>query len=556
MVFCLVVGVLLTADWMQAGQAKTVRSDTLARLQAVSRQSPDDAAALALATEGDVVARHAYFSSVAFRNAGIWMLIAGLLVMVGCLHLAAQLGRRIDDPRRFPAADQARADREARRALLVAGAGSLLMLAVWATGRAALQPAMTAAVRLDKPAAMTAAVVMASAPANTNRPLSNVFQWSCFRGPRYGVAAYSNAPVAWDGKSRQGVLWRTALPRPGLSSPVLWEGKVFLTLANEEAREVVAFDAVTGAEIWRRTVKDGAKAGEVLPDASEDTGLAAATAACDAAGVYALFGTGDLASFTHDGTLRWQIFLGRPENTYGHASSLWVEDGRIFVQYDQRENSRVLAVDTATGRTLWEKKRTTGEVWSSPVMATAVDGKSVLLLNGKGALSAYEPVSGKELWRVAGVDGEEISVSPTAWNSCVLVAQAGSRMVCYRLDAAPAKVWELESDLLPAVASPVVADGLIFLGTSVGEVTCVDAADGTVLWKHEYETGFYASLAVCGGRVYALDRDGVMHILAVERKFREVTTCPLGEAVDASPAFADGRIFFRTKDALWCVGKK
>ena len=88
------------------------------------------------------------------------------------------------------------------------------------------------------------------------------------------------------------------------------------------------------------------------------------------------------------------------------------------------------------------------------------------------------------------------------------------------------------------------------------QVTCVDAADGTVLWKHEYETGFYASLAVCGGRVYALDRDGVMHILAVERKFREVTTCPLGEAVDASPAFADGRIFFRTKDALWCVGKK
>ena len=134
LIFSLVVGVLLTTDWLHAGQAKTVRLGELSQVEALARQSPGDANVVALAREMDRVARHAYFSSVTFRNAGVWMLAIGLVLAVGCLHLAARMGRRIADPRTFPALDQVRADREARMSLLVAGVGSLLLLTLWAIG--------------------------------------------------------------------------------------------------------------------------------------------------------------------------------------------------------------------------------------------------------------------------------------------------------------------------------------------------------------------------------------------------------------------------------------
>jgi len=552
-IFSLVVGVLLATDWMRAGQAKTVRSDALAQLQANARQSPDDARAVALAREEDMVARHAYFSSVAFRNTGIWMLIAGVLVLVASLHLAAQLGRKIEDPRRFPAADQARADCAARLALLLAGGGGLLLLAVWGFGSlSAISPLPRAAAGpAAQPLPAEGKAPVASMSVVTNFAAS---QWNCFRGPRSGVATGSNAPTAWNGKTGAGVLWRVTLAKPGLSSPVLWGGKVFLTMADEVAREVAAYDAATGVELWRQEVKDGGN-GDALPQTSAATGLGAATAACDESGVYAVFGTGDLAAYSHEGKLRWQVYLHRPANTYGHASSLVVAEGKVCVQYDQKEGGRVLAVDAKSGQTLWEQKRLQGEVWSSPIVVAGVDGKPVLVLNGKGMLTAYDPIAGKELWNVDGVEGDEITPSPAYWNGRVLIAMAGARMVCYEMAQKPVKAWEY-TEVLPDVASPVAAQGLIFLATGSGQIACVDATNGTEQWTHDFSTGFYASPIVCGNRVYALDRDGVMRIFAAERKFREIASSPLGEAADATPAFADRRIYIRSKNTLWCLGTK
>jgi outer membrane protein assembly factor BamB len=551
LIFSLVVGVLLTADWMRAGQARTVRSDQLGALLARARQAPDSTT-VALAREMDRVARHAYFSSVAFHGAGVWMLVSGLLIAMGCLHFAARLGRRIEDPRCFAATDQARADREARVAMFVAGAGGLAALAAWALGS---MPSATPPVPL--PAASTGTVV-AVAPAlvpsaGSNNHAAAVFPWNSFRGPRCGVASGSNAPVAWDGAAGAGVLWRVALAKPGLSSPVLWDGTIFLTVADETNREIVAYSAATGVELWRHVVADGGN-GEAVPNTSPDTGLGAATPACDETGVYAVFGTGDLVACSHDGKLLWQVYLRRPANSYGHASSLWVEGGKICVQYDQSENGRVLVIDAKSGKTLWEQPRTQGPAWCSPVVVAGVDGSPMLLVNGAGVLTAFDLAAGKTLWEVEGVSGE-VAPSPAFWNGRIMVANASARMVCYELAAKPVKVWEY-MEVLPDVASPVAAAGLVFLALSSGQVACVDAKDGRELWMHDYSAGFYASPLVCGSRVYALDREGTMRIFAAERAFREIASCPLGDAADATPAFVDGRIYIRTRGALWCIGAK
>jgi outer membrane protein assembly factor BamB len=141
-------------------------------------------------------------------------------------------------------------------------------------------------------------------------------QWSCFRGPNQGVGAWDNAPIKWDGASGQGVLWKVLLTSSGIGSPVLWGDRLYLTAGDEKERTVIAFDANNGKQLWRQAVPDGAK-GLPLP-AFSDTGLALNTPVCDAEGVYALFGTGDLAAFSHDGVPKWQLFLNRPLIGYGY----------------------------------------------------------------------------------------------------------------------------------------------------------------------------------------------------------------------------------------------
>lgn len=553
--FSLAVGVFLALDWIQGGQARTVRSDELSAVLLSARQTPGSAVAVEKARQLDQLARHAYFSSVDFQHAGIWLLVGGLLAAFACLNVAARLAFRISDPRQRAAEHPIQTDRSAQRALLIVAAGSLALLAVW---RLSVRPPVTAApgvpiaVRTGPSNAIPAVVA-----AGAQNPLAAVpdagvrSNWFCFRGPLGGISLWTNAPVAWDGATGAGALWKTPLDKPGFSSPVLWGGRIYLTEADEKERAVLAFDAATGAALWRQVVADGGK-GDALPKTTPDTGLAAASASCDASGVYAIFGTGDLAAYSPEGKLRWQVYLRRPANSYGHASSLVVEQGRVLVQYDQSENGRLLALDAATGRTLWEQARSMGTSWSSPVVVPGIDGKPILVINGSGQMSGYDLLSGKPLWDVEGVSGE-VAPSVAYWDGRLYAANANARLVCYRLAATPEKVWEY-TDALPDVASPVTADGLLYMATSGGQLVCLDAADGKEQWKHDYDIGFYASPIVCGDRVYALDREGTMRIVATGRAFREIASPKLGEAADATPAFADDRIVIRTRKQLWCVG--
>lgn len=552
--FSLAVSVFLGLDWIQGGQAKTVRSDELSAVLLTARQTPGSADAVEKARQLDRLARHAYFSSVDFQHAGMWLLVGGLLAAFACLNVAARLAFRISDPRQQPAEQPIRTDRSARRALLIASAGALALLAVW---RLSVRPPVAeSSVSKGSPTGSSNAIPAVVA-AGTKEPPASIpdpgvrSNWFCFRGPLGGLSPWTNAPVAWDGASGAGVLWKTPLDKPGLNSPVVWGGRIYLTQADEKERAVLAFDAATGAPLWRQIVADGGK-GEPLPKTTPDTGLAAASASCDASGVYAIFGTGDLAAFAPDGKLRWQVYLRRPANSYGYASSLIADRGRVLVQYDQSENGRLLALDAATGRTVWEQARSMGVSWSSPVAAPGVDGKPILVINGSGQMSGYDLLTGKPLWDVEGVSGE-VAPSVAYWDGRLFAANANARLVCYRLAATPEKVWEY-TDALPDVASPVAVEGLLYMATSGGQLVCLDAADGKEQWKHDYDIGFYASPIVCGDKVYALDREGTMRIVATGRAFREVASCKLGDAADATPAFADGRILIRGRKHLWCIG--
>jgi len=374
--------------------------------------------------------------------------------------------------------------------------------------------------------------------------------WNCFRGPFCGVSPWTNAPVSWDGSTGRGVLWKTPLRMTGVSSPVLWEKRLYLTEGNQQSRFVLAFNAEDGAPLWRRLVTDGGR-GKPLPPVSP-YGLAMPTAACDANGVYAVFGTGDLIAFSPEGKLLWKTFLGRPTIGYGFSSSPCVVSNLLFVQVDTHASGRVVAFETATGRVKWEVERSRGASWSSLMAVPGPAGKPVIVANANGSTTGYD-LEGNVAWDVDGATGE-VAPSPAWWAGRLYAVNVGSKLFCHDVTGEPKQLWAV-TGALSDTASPVVVDGLLFMATGGGAHSCLDAVTGGELWD-ENGPGCYASLISSGDRVYALGRNGTCVIYRVGRGRQLVGTCLLGEDADATPAMTDGRLYIRGSKTLWCIGAK
>lgn len=559
LVFSLTVAALLTADATRSGPAETVRAETLERALAAGRAAPENQDAVAFARELDRLARRAYFNSLTFRQTGMILLIAGLILTAAGFGVAWRLTLPIPDPRTLTESDPSRADRMAVNAVLAAGGALLLcavVLHVIQRRRIAAQPAdRELRARLQNPSAAPDAPRVCPCRQGTD-PAALAGQWPFLRGPEMsGRSPLPRFPVRWNGVTGEGIGWKTELRHGGSSTPVVWSNRLFLTSGNAEARSVMAHDTETGALLWRAVIPDGAKAGEALPDVMDETGLAASTPACDEKYVFAVFGTGDLVALSHAGEPVWQIYLGRPKNTYGHASSLVYCGRMLIVQWDQEERGRILALDKATGRTLWETPRATGMSWSTPVVMPVCDA-FLLLVHATQQTWGMDLATGAKRWQVEAVGGE---VAPSlAWEGDVwLAANCYSRMIAFRQppQGAPEKLWEWEDGNLPDVASPVILDGLAYLANDAGEVFCHDLTNGKQVWRKEFEDGFYASPVAAGGHVYVADRvKGLFRVFAAGREGREVAANPMGEAVSATPAFAGGRIYVRGKKHLWRIG--
>ena len=186
-------------------------------------------------------------------------------------------------------------------------------------------------------------------------------------------------------------------------------------------------------------------------------------------------------------------------------------------------------------------------------MVPGANGKPLFVVNGLGTVAAYDPATGKSVWDVEGVTGE-VAPSPTYADGRVYVVNAGSRLVCYKIGQKPEQLWEY-TDNLADVSSPVVINGLLFMAVG-GQFVCLDAVTGKEVWAKDGVT-CYSSLVASGDRVYACGRDGTTVIFEAKRVYRQIAACELGgDGVDATPTCADGRIYIRGKENLWCLGAK
>lgn len=367
-----------------------------------------------------------------------------------------------------------------------------------------------------------------------------------------GIAYQKNIPNEWDGVSGKNVLWKQPVPIHAFNSPVIWGDKLFLSGASKSSREIYCFNRNNGKLLWTAKADQITGSPAQSPDVTPDTGHAASTVTTDGKSVFAIFANGDLLSVDMTGKRVWAKNLGVPDNHYGHSSSLLVFEDKLIVQYDQKKGSKVMALSTSNGNELWSTSRKVKVSWASPVIVQN-EGQVEILLAADPCVASYDIFTGKELWKLDCITGE-VGPSVAYSNGIVFALNEYASLVAIKPGAKPEVLWEAY-DYLSDVPSPLAYKDLLFVVTSYGAVVCYDAKSGTINWEKEFDSGFYASPILAEGKVYLLDRNGVMHIFKAEKEYVEIASSPLGEKTDASPAFADGRVYIRGEKNLYCIGK-
>ncbi len=390
--------------------------------------------------------------------------------------------------------------------------------------------------------------VMPAQAAVTPTPLQDAIMknWPNLRGPfGQGIAYHATPAIEFDAATGKNLRWKAPIPRPGASSPVVWEGRVFLTGADDDAREIYCFDAANGEMLWRQTASQPAN----LPKVSEEYGHAASTGATDGKHFFAIFSTGELIAVDMNGAIAWTRSLGVPKNSYGYASSL-IAYKHLFVQMDDSRSAVLYALDTATGKMVWQKQRKLRESWASPILVVSGDREMVVLAENPTA-TAYDVNTGEVIVSTKCLGGE-VAPSPAYAKGTLIVANEQAELSAISL-ATGTVAWSGEDDL-PDVASPLATEDFVFTADSSGVVNCYAIGTGRKLWTHEFDQSFYPSPIAADGRIYAMDNGGTLHVFRASGAFVSLAESELGEEAMATPAVVGDAMFLRGKENLYCVG--
>ena len=545
----LAVAVLMTANWIVLKRADPVHSAALVKMLEELKARPQDQALREEIRELDLLARGAYFQSQHFTRVGSHLLLGSVVVAIVSFKALGSYRQRYPYPNpTLPKEDLAENARWARRAVSTAG----LMLAGFALTLALPWNSPLDRTTTQEPSVSSVTPLAKESPAPIATAASEEFlkNWPSFRGAAGGRAASAHLPIAWDGASGHGVVWKAEIPRPGFSSPIVWNDRVFVTGGDEEAREVYCFSVENGTLLWRHAVRGVPNGPAELPDVNEETGFASPTMATDGKRVFAIFATAEVVALDFDGKQLWAKALALPENPFGHASSLLVFEQTLFVQMDDPKKGALYALNAETGELRWTRERKLTS-WSSPALVE-YEGRPQLILSASPAVIAYDPRSGDQLWRVDCMAQGDVATAPVAANGLLYVAGDNGALVAIDLQTQKT-AWET-NDLIPSVSTPVVVREWLVYGLPDGGIVCRNARTGAEIWHEETEVGFYASPLIAGDRVYLLGRDGLMHILIPGQKFNLVGRCTLGEETSSSPAAAGNSLFIRSPGKLYRIG--
>ncbi len=423
-------------------------------------------------------------------------------------------------------------------------------------------------------------------------------QWPSFRGYKAsGVLDNANLPESFDLKTMSNIRWKVEIPGLGLSSPVIWENRLFITAAisqadkdgfkpgiygsiepvndqSEHEWKVYCIDKNTGKTIWDRTSYKGIPKMKRHPKSTH----ANTSVATDGNYVVAFFGSEGLFCYDMNGKLVWQknfgllksVFFAVKSAEWEFASSPVIHNGVLIIQCDVLEDSFVASYDLKTGKELWKTRREEYPGWCTPTIYTN-KGNTYVAVNGYKLRAGYDFETGKEVWRMSG--GGDIQIpTPITGNDMIYFNSAhgpSSPIIAVKTDAT-GDITLKNNETSNSFIQWSIPRGGSYMHTMLlyrnhlynvgwnGSVVCIDPLTGKEIYNAKLgkTKSFIASPVASDGKIYIVDEEGTVYIIRDGDTFNLIAEIPLNDLSLTAPSITDGMIYFRTQKYLIAVGKK
>jgi outer membrane protein assembly factor BamB len=397
--------------------------------------------------------------------------------------------------------------------------------------------------------------------------------WPQYRGPAgRGLSTEQSAPLEWGPKHN--IKWRSALPTNANSSPIVSNGRVFVTCAADEGRKrsLLCFDRTNGDLLWTRTVEFA----KVMPTHKTNP-YCGSTPAANGNRVVVWHGSAGLHCYNFKGDKQWSKQHGDFEHIWGYASSPVIHEDKVILHAGPGKRVFLTALNLESGDSLWEteepvkgdgsyneKKKYIGS-WSTPVIAV-VGGREQIVCAMSTRVNSYDLEDGKILWHCDGLIGMkgELAYSSVviADDLCLQIGGFGGPSFAFKMGGSGdltgnQRLWRNPKNP-QSIGAGVFLHGHVFIpDAAAGSLRCLDPRTGKETWRAR--TGgpsFWGSISMVANRLYVTTQEGETIVFAPNpEKFEILARNDLGEASNATPAISDGEIFLRTREALYCIGE-
>ena len=385
--------------------------------------------------------------------------------------------------------------------------------------------------------------------------------WPNWRGPQGdGSSVETNLPTQWD--SVTNVMWKIPVPGIGHGSPIVWDERLFILSALPETQEriLLCYDIKNGKLLWQQTVLKAP-----LETIHGDNSFASGTPATDGKHIYVSFLDGEnIVVAAHDFSGR-QVWIQRPgtfTGPHGFNCSPALFEDKVIINGGDESDAFVAALDCADGQTIWKTPLLHSHMSYSTPIFRKIGGRKQMLYCANQEISSYNPDDGSQHWFVSG-PSKEFCATPVYSEKAGLVFASSSwperHLLAIRPDgqgdvSASHVAWQSTQGAY-YVPSPILAGDFLITTMTNGQVHCMEAATGTILWKENLGKQ-YPSAVLADDLVYMPNDAGIITVFKPGAAFESISKNSMGEKMFASPAISNGKIYLRGAKHLFCIGMK
>ncbi len=342
---------------------------------------------------------------------------------------------------------------------------------------------------------------------------------------------------------------------------------------GEISWRVLALDKQSGKVLWEREVHKGT----ALANRHIKATHANSTPATDGKRLVFFFGsTGQLVGFDLAGNQKWKVDLGPidtgwfydPSYQWGHSSSPILWDGKVLLQIDRAKDAFLAAYDADTGKEIWKTPRPGISSWGTPTVIEGPTGPEIVTDGGKGIIG-YDPKTGKELWKLTPTS--EVTVATPVVGHGLVYISNGYRPVqpVYAIRPGGRGDISLAKDTTSSehvawshpkggtyIPTPIVIGDHFYTLANDGRLTCYDAKAGAQVYQQRVGGGraaFTASPVAADGRIYLSSEDGDVYVIKAGPAYENLALSSFGESIMASPAISGDLLLVRTRSHLFAL---